>query len=457
MVEPGQVSCFSWCATRADRCTYVCYGGQFKENKTGEHAADAPISPEQTSYYVDVSEGVMARDESLDVADEVRRSFAVEERLFSACYQNPSQKYYDSKTYKNRTTEDCAWTPVVDENLVKLLDSVEHKPGWYPHENGFAQVAYRAKALRTPEPQNDRRKYHLRTSIVKRKGVWWLIEMNHDISAENMTVTLEQEAEVLVSLFHPSQRSFLSETPQLTPEVVEELLEHFMDPVHGSNSKGRKPIQMCCLHVDDLFITGTPEFLEKFKKPVKAQFKVGHEDLNDLMFTGQHVKWHVNEKTKKKEYIAVEQSLAVQELTETEIPKGMTDDVKCDKALHTAYRSLLGSINWLQSRTQFQVCYQFSRCASAAASPTIGDCKVLGFSRSSLDMCDSVFHTNSDIYTHSIQRSISHSFISRQEHRCMSGTPHQGCVQRLLLKSWHQHFCYLGGRSSRHSIARSGI
>ena len=39
--------------------------------------------------------------------------------------------------------------------------------------------------------------------------------------------------------------------------------------------------------------------------------------------------------------------------------------------------SLLGSINWLQSRTQFQSCYQFSRCASAAASPTVGDCKTL--------------------------------------------------------------------------------
>ena len=43
----------------------------------------------------------------------------------------------------------------------------------------------------------------------------------------------------------------------------------------------------------------------------------------------------------------------------------------------TAYRSLLGSINWLQSRTRFQAYYQFSPCASAAASPTIGDCKAL--------------------------------------------------------------------------------
>ena len=73
----------------------------------------------------------------------------------------------------------------------------------------------------------------------------------------------------------------------------------------------------------------------------------------------------------------VEQSLCVSELTEVVIPKGWKDEDKCGKDLHTAYRSLLGGINWLQSRTQFQSCSQFSRCASAAASPTIGDCKAL--------------------------------------------------------------------------------
>ena len=34
-----------------------------------------------------------------------------------------------------------------------------------------------------------------------------------------------------------------------------------------------KPIGMCCLYVDDLFFSGTPEFLEQFKKVVKSQFK----------------------------------------------------------------------------------------------------------------------------------------------------------------------------------------
>jgi len=75
-----------------------------------------------------------------------------------------------------------------------------------------------------------------------------------------------------------------------------------MDPVNGSNAKGRKPIGMCCLHVNDLFIAGTPDFLERFKKVVKSQFKIGHEDVNDLMFTGQRVKWIIDEKTKKKSH-----------------------------------------------------------------------------------------------------------------------------------------------------------
>ena len=89
------------------------------------------------------------------------------------------------------------------------------------------------------------------------------------------------------------------------------------------------------------------------------------------------MEWQLDVKTKKKSHIVVEQSLCVSELTEIVIIRGQKDEDKCDKDMHTAYPSLLGSIKWLQSRTQFQGCYQFSRCASAAATPTIGDCKAL--------------------------------------------------------------------------------
>ena len=358
--------------TRADRCTYVCYDGAFKN----DDVSSGTKTPKQVSYYVDSPSGEMTRDESFDIANEVRQSFAVEERLFSLCHAE-GKSLYQQQRYTQKKSEDCAWTPVVDEELLKFLESVEHKAGWIPYQNGHAQVSYRAKALRTPDPYYTSKQYFFRTSIVKRKGVWWLLEMNADIRKEKNFVSPEEEAEVLVSIFLPAERAYLASTPQLTPEVVEELLEHFMDPVHGSNSKGRKTIGMCCLHVDDLFVTGTPDFLEKFKSKVKASFKIGHEDVNDLMFTGQRVKWQLDEKTKKKSHIVVEQSLCVSELTEIVIQKGQKDDEKCDKDMHTANRSLLGSINWLQSRTQFQACYQFSRCASAAASPTVGDCKAL--------------------------------------------------------------------------------
>ena len=165
--------------------------------------------------------------------------------------------------------------------------------------------------------------------------------------------------------------------PQLTPEVVDELLEHFVDPVRGSPSRGRKPIGVLSLRVDDLMIPGDKSFLDWFVKTVRKHFSFGHEDVNDTMFTVQSFAWVFDDKTKKKKYISVTPRLNVEELEEISIPRGSSDSEGCSKEMHTAFRSLLGSINWLQSRTQFQACYQFSRCASASAPPTIGDCRAL--------------------------------------------------------------------------------
>ena len=53
------------------------------------------------------------------------------------------------------------------------------------------------------------------------------------------------------------------------------------------------------------------------------------------------------------------------------------EDLHCTPSMHTMYRSLVGQINWLQSRTQFQRCCKFSRCASMAASPTVGEVRSL--------------------------------------------------------------------------------
>ena len=81
-------------------------------------------------------------------------------------------KHYINNKDTQKKSEDCAWTPVVDEELLKFLESVEQKAGWIPYQNRHAQVSYRAKALRTPDPYYTSKQYFFRTSIVKRKAVW---------------------------------------------------------------------------------------------------------------------------------------------------------------------------------------------------------------------------------------------------------------------------------------------
>ena len=71
------------------------------------------------------------------------------------------------------------------------------------------------------------------------------------------------------------------------------------------------------------------------------------------------------------------QQKAVDELEEIPVERNTEEDLHCIPAVHTRCRSLLEQINWLQSRTKCQCCYKFSRSASKAASPTIGDVKVL--------------------------------------------------------------------------------
>ena len=107
---------------------------------------------------------------------------------------------------------------------------------------------------------------------------------------------------------------------------------------------------------------------------LRKNFAVGSEDKNDIMFVGQRIKWKTHDKYGP--YISVDKKLAVDAVEEVKIDKSLKDNIQCDPQFHTAYRSVLGQLNWLQtlqSRTQVHICYKFSRCASAAASPTIGD------------------------------------------------------------------------------------
>ena len=120
----------------------MCYDGAFKEPKQVCFADLEATEPAPVSYYgVSSQESEETRDESSDTAAEVHKSLLVEERWFSACYQQ-SQTWKQRKEFKVKKVEDCAWTPVVDDTMLKFLESVERKSGWYPFENGHAQVPF---------------------------------------------------------------------------------------------------------------------------------------------------------------------------------------------------------------------------------------------------------------------------------------------------------------------------
>ena len=132
--------------------------------------------------------------------------------------------------------------------------------------------------------------------------------------------------------------------------LLEVAMEHLVDPVTGSPSVNKKVVGILCLHVDDLFMAGNKEFRERVIDRLRKDFQVGSEDINDIMFVGQRIRWIFDGKPGP--YIRVDQDLCIDELCEITIDKGVADTDLCPPRMHTAFRSGLGQINWLQSRTQ---------------------------------------------------------------------------------------------------------
>ena len=152
-------------------------------------------------------------------------------------------------------------------------------------------------------------------------------------------------------------------------------LDLLLDPITGSKAHGMQIEGICTIHVDDLFMTGNSTFIKRVVAGLKRDFEVGSEDINDVLFVGQRVRWQ--NKGQKDACITVDQERNIEELSEITFDSTLGDAITLTRELHTRYRSVLGQINWLQNRTQWQSCYAFSRCASAAAAPTVGDGRAL--------------------------------------------------------------------------------
>ena len=176
----------------------------------------------------------------------------------------------------------------------------------------------------------------------------------------------------------PSHSRTAQKTPSLNHVSDQKWRLRFfltLDPIAGSPATGKFVAGITNLFVDDLFGTGGNEMEQRVLTRLRKDFQVGSEDWNDVAFTGQRIRW--TQDSQNGPCIEVSQDKAIDELEEIPVERNTKEDLHRTPSMHAMYRSLLGQINWLQSRTQFQCCYKISRCASMAASPTVGDVKSL--------------------------------------------------------------------------------
>ena len=152
------------------------------------------------------------------------------------------------------------------------------------------------------------------------------------------------------------------------------VFEKMLNPIAGSPAAGTSVAGIIDLFVGDLLGTGGTEMEQRILARLAKDSHVGSEDWNDVTITGQRIRRIKDSQSGP--CIEVSRQKAIDELEEIPVERNTKEDLHCTPAMHTRYRSLLGQINWLQSRTQSQ-CYKFSRCASKAASPTIGGVKAL--------------------------------------------------------------------------------
>ena len=62
------------------------------------------------------------------------------------------------------------------------------------------------------------------------KATWWIVERAHDLRQDNEPCYLEEEAEVLVSVFLPEKASYKVESlSELSRELLDQLLEHLVE------------------------------------------------------------------------------------------------------------------------------------------------------------------------------------------------------------------------------------
>ena len=121
-------------------------------------------------------------------------------------------------------------------------------------------------------------------------------------------------------------------------------------PVAGSPSRSKTVNGNLRMHVDDLLFTSAKNLLLLgLLCQLLKTFQTGSLDTNDVIFCGQRT-------IKQGSTVVVRQDLCIDDLHEPLTPNGKDTDSLVGPDL-VEYRSVLGKLNWLQSRMQFHISY----------------------------------------------------------------------------------------------------
>ena len=73
--------------------------------------------------------------------------------------------------------------------------------------------------------------------------------------------------------------------------AMADAIDYLTDPIAGSPAVNKNVHGVLCLHVDDLFMAGDNKFMKDIYKRIVTDFSVGSEDMNNIEFVGQRIKW----------------------------------------------------------------------------------------------------------------------------------------------------------------------
>ena len=97
-----------------------------------------------------------------------------------------------------------------------------------------------------------------------------------------------------------------------------------LDPIEGSPAIGKSVAGTMNLFVDDLLGTSGTELEQRVLARLSKDFQVDSEDWNDLLFTGQRIRWMKDPQSGSR--IEVSPEKAIEELEEIPVERNTKED-----------------------------------------------------------------------------------------------------------------------------------